>query len=140
MVTIEQKKKKKKKKKKKNNIIEIDTQYNRTIEHKKKNNIIEIDKQYNRTIDSIHNDYIVIDTEDMYLYNPENIENIILLDFNKYFENIVSSFRNDDDIWNQFKMDIVRSKFYINHCPINDPYIIREFLQSKFSASLNKVT
>lgn len=97
-----------------------------------------MDNDYNGTIDKINSDYILIDTEDLYQYNPENIENIILLDFNKYLENIVLSYRNDDDSWNQFKMDIVRSKFYINHCPINDPYIIRDFLNSHLSASLNK--
>ena len=140
MVTIE--KKKKKKKRKRNDIIEIDNQYNRTIEDKnvkiEMNDKIEMNEHNNRSIEYINNDYIIVDTEELYQYNPENIENIILLDFNKYLENIVLSFRNDDDIWNQFKMDIVRSKFYINHCPINDPYIIREFLQNQLSSSLNK--
>lgn len=83
------------------------------------------------------NDYIIIDNEEEYKYIPENIENIILFDYNKYLEHITISYRNQNDIWNQFKMDIVRSKFYINHCPINDPYIVRDFLNSQLSTSLN---
>ena len=78
------------------------------------------------------NDYIIIDTEDIYKYIPDNIENIILLDFNKYWKTIIQSYRDDNDIWNQFKMDIVRSKFNINHCPITDPYIIKQFLDNCF--------
>jgi len=94
-----------------------------------------MDDDYNIIIEE---EYILIDNEELYQYNPENKENIILLDFNKYLENIVLSYRNEYDIWNQFKMDIVRSKFYINHCPINNPYTIRDFLHSQLSSSLNR--
>ena len=94
-----------------------------------------MDDDYNITIEE---EYILIDTDELYQYNPENKENIILLDFNKYLENIVLSYRNEYDIWNQFKMDIVRSKFYINHCPINNPSTIRDFLHSQLSSSLNR--
>lgn len=97
-------------------------------------NIITMEPTNTPTID---NDYIIIDTEVQYQYIPENIENMILFDYNKYLQHIILSYRNEQDIWNQFKMDIVRSKFYINHCPINDPYIVRDFLYSQLSTTLN---
>ena len=80
--------------------------------------------------------YILIDNiyEDNSInYMNNNIyERILLLDYDKYWNDIYKSYKNDEDIWNQFQMDIIRCKYYINYCPINNPIKIKQYLYSLF--------
>lgn len=84
----------------------------------------------------MENDYIIIDNNIKLKYIKNTIERIILLDYDTYWYNIVISYKDKKDIWNQFKMDIIRSNFYINYCPMENPIHIKEYLDRLFNPEL----
>lgn len=81
-------------------------------------------------------DYIIIENTSKLSYIKDNLERIIVLDFNKYWNNIEKSYKNNQDIENQFNLDIVRCHFFINECPINNTQMIKEYLYRNFNKTL----
>ena len=81
-------------------------------------------------------EYIIIENKNQLNYIKDNLERIIILDFNKYWNSIENSYRSYNDIKNQFEVDIIRCHFYINECPINNTDIIQEYLVKNFNHRL----
>ena len=54
-------------------------------------------------------DYIFIENKNTlnYIQESDNLERIIALDFNQFENSIEKSFRDSDDIFTQFSVDIV---------------------------------
>ena len=88
----------------------------------------------------VKNDYTIIDTID---YNLLNIqfdilnnnhisERFIPIDAKIFIEKIEKSFINSGDIYNQFKNDLIRSKFIINNYNVTKPELIKDFLDFKY--------
>ena len=79
-------------------------------------------------------DYIFIEHKNTldYIKESDNLERIIVLDFNQFWSSIEKSFRNSDDIFTQFSVDIVRCNFFVNTCPINDSNQVKLYLDRIF--------
>tara|TARA_B100001094_G_C18145263_1_gene780313 strand:- start:274 stop:879 length:606 start_codon:yes stop_codon:yes gene_type:complete len=73
----------------------------------------------NKYINKNTNDFIIINTNDIILNNKDN-EQIILLDYNKFIKQILNSYIDDNDIFNQFKLDFYRTQVFINGFQLND--------------------
>lgn len=59
------------------------------------------------------NDFLLIQTSKIILDNKNN-EQIVVLDYNNFITDIMTSYINDNDLYNQFKLDFYRTSFYIN--------------------------
>jgi len=59
------------------------------------------------------NDFIFIQTDKIIL-NEKNNEQVVVLDYNNFIKDILASYINDDDLYNQFKLDFYRTTFFIN--------------------------
>ena len=79
-------------------------------------------------------DYIFIEHKNTldYIKESDNLERIIVLDFNQFWSSIEKSFRNSDDIFTQFSVDIVRCNFFVNTCTINDSNQVKLYLDRMF--------
>ena len=79
-------------------------------------------------------DYIFIEHKNTldYIKEKDNLEKIIILDFNKFWDSIEKSFRDSDDILTQFSVDILRCNFFINKCPINNSSQVKLYLDRIF--------
>ena len=79
-------------------------------------------------------DYIFIENKNTldYIKERDNLEKIIVLDFNNFWNSIEKSFRDSDDVLTQFSVDIVRCNFFINTCPINNSNQVKLYLDRIF--------
>ena len=66
-------------------------------------------KQYK----NINNEFLYIQTDNIIL-NEKNNEQIVILNYNKFIKDILNSYIDDKDLFNQFLVDFYRTKFYIN--------------------------
>ena len=85
-------------------------------------------------------DYIFIENKNTldYIKESDNLERIIVLDFNQFWNSIEKSFRDSDDIFTQFSVDIVRCNFFVNTCPINDSNQVKLYLRQNISSETGK--
>ena len=67
----------------------------------------------------------------------DNIEKVIHYDFKKWLKDMKQSFKNKDQIVNQFKLDCYRSQFYCNGNYIKDSDELIHYLKNKCK-DLNK--
>lgn len=67
----------------------------------------------------------------------DNIEKVIHYDFKKWLKDMKQSFKNKDQIVNQFKLDCYRSQFYCNGNYIKDSDELIHYLKNKCE-DLNK--
>jgi len=59
------------------------------------------------------NEFIFINTNDIILNQKNNIQ-ILILEYDKFIKQILTSYINDDDIHNQFKLDFYRTQVFVN--------------------------
>ena len=59
------------------------------------------------------NEFIFINTNDIVLNQKNNIQ-ILILEYDKFIKQILTSYINDDDIHNQFKLDFYRTQVFVN--------------------------
>ena len=61
------------------------------------------------------------------------IEQYVYVDFDFFIKDIKQTFKNENEIRNQFNVDLVRCKVYLNKHLISDPDEVRNFLDFKYS-------
>lgn len=84
-----------------------------------------IKKKKNFEIDK--NNFILINTNDIVL-DKKNNEQILVLEYNKFIKQILNSYIDDNDLYNQFKLDFYRTQVFINGFCINShQYFINFF-------------
>lgn len=102
--------------------------YDRTILPKTKNRNMKTDSSTFLKINTQS-----ISTFHFFLYNFLKFNKFfIFLDFKKYFSDILKSYKNNKDIFNQFNIDSKRIKYIINGHKILDTELLLYYLTYKF--------
>lgn len=86
------------------------------------------------------NEFIIVDNlekNETLEYITSNVkERILILDYNLFWNKVISSYQNEADIWNQFQMDLPRCEFFINGYQVFNPIKIRQILDYNFSSTI----
>lgn len=66
-----------------------------------------------------------------------SLEQYIYIDWKFFFNDIRKSFKNTKQIYNQFKIDLNRSRVYFNKSLIKKPKIFYNYIKNKFGKSIS---
>jgi len=102
-------------------------------------------KDFKKIYPDNDNDFIIVDhiqnnkmTTNRVFVNGIKTENIVYLDFSLWYNDIKKSFKNINDIYNQFILDNNRGDFYCNGNKIDDPYKLMDYLEYRYNLELSK--
>ena len=93
-----------------------------------KDNFIFLDKLDTKCI-NISNDLKLLDE----VKHKNIVEQYIYVDFDYFIKDIKNTFSDENDIINQFNVDLVRCKVYLNKHLVTNPAEINQYLNYKFS-------
>lgn len=101
-----------------------------------KNKDIDKDYVYLEKIDEIKKINVINEIDLINKEKGESIEQYICIDYNYYINDVLNSFKSEDDIKKQFMLDIPRCKVYINNHIIDSPEILVDYLNLNFTKKI----